>query len=113
MRVGPVAARLLGATLIVVSLVLLKDSVSTSFDCQPGSLAEEIPCVADDGYNFTAGELVFEPYEGFCEDFRCAPEFATASGYVVQCGDGLFSRDGGLHRACAAHGGVARALFER
>lgn len=116
MHAGIVAVRLLALTLVITALLFVKASVlddAGPFDCQPGTIDDEIPCVTDDGYNFTAGELVFEPYAGFCDDYRCAPEFAVGSGHVVQCADGLFSRDGGLHRACESHGGVGRALYER
>lgn len=109
-------ARAVALAIVVVATGLAALSLteaSERFACQPGSMTDEIPCVSDDGYNFTAGELVFEPAEGFCEDYRCAPEFASGSGYVVQCADGFFSREGGVRRACAQHGGVARALFER
>jgi hypothetical protein len=115
-RKGLDPAHLVGIAVLVAAVSLAKlstGSAAPSYECQPPTTSEDIACIDDDGYNFTAGELVFEPGEEFCDDFRCAAEFATGSGYVVQCSDGLFSREGGVRHACEAHGGVTRALFER
>lgn len=44
----------------------------------------------------------------FCTFTPCIASFWNGRGYVVQCGDGLYSKSGGIQGACSSHGGVAR-----
>lgn len=67
------------------------------------------------GYNFTPGKLIYDPPSNFCTYFNCIPSFVEpddpGDGYIVQCGDGLFSQSGGERGACSHHGGVSRPLY--
>jgi LysM repeat protein len=49
-----------------------------------------------------------DPPANFCSMANCIPSFSDGQGYVVQCGDGLYSKSGGRTGACAGHGDVAR-----
>ena len=76
------------------------------------------PCQATNGnpwcYNFLTGKLIYYPPSGFCTYFACIPTFVEpddpGDGYIVQCGDGLFSQSRGERGACSHHGGVSRLL---
>jgi LysM repeat protein len=48
------------------------------------------------------------PPPNFCSIADCIPSFSDGQGFVVQCGDGLYSKSGGRTGACAGHGDVAR-----
>src|SRR6266487_3788136 len=67
------------------------------------------------GYNFSPGNLIYYPPSNFCAYFNCIPSFVEpddpGDGYIVQCGDGLFSQSGGERGACSHHGGVSRPLY--
>jgi hypothetical protein len=65
------------------------------------------------GYNFDPGQLIYNPPAQFCFYFRCAWDFYSqwASGYVVECNNGSFSRTGGTRFACAGDDGVKRTLY--
>jgi hypothetical protein len=66
-------------------------------------------------YNFLPGKLIYSPPASFCTYFTCVPSFNEpdypGNGYVVQCGDGLFSQSGGEWGACWHHDGVSRPLY--
>ncbi len=66
-------------------------------------------------YNFVPGNLIYSPPSGFCTYFTCIPTFVEpddpGDGYIVQCGDGLFSQSGGERGACSYHKGVMRPLY--
>jgi hypothetical protein len=66
-------------------------------------------------YNFLPGKLIYSPPADFCTYFACIPGFVEpddpGNGYLVQCGDGLFSQSGGGRGACWHHGGVSRPLY--
>jgi hypothetical protein len=47
------------------------------------------------------------PPANFCSIANCIPSFSDGQGFVVQCGDGLYSKSGGRTGACAGHGDVA------
>ena len=76
------------------------------------------PCQATNGnpwcYNFSPGKLISIPPSGFCTYFACIPTFVEpddpGDGYIVQCGDDLFSQPGGERGACSHHGGVLKLL---
>jgi hypothetical protein len=82
--------------------------------CQPASLdSKDLPCDNPFEYSFTTGTtLIYDPISDFCSWFRCVDAFFGDLGFVVQCRDELFSRQGGTDGACKDHGGVARALFQ-
>lgn len=63
------------------------------------------------GYNFCGGNVITSPQPGFCSYFMCIASFNPGVGYVVQCGDGSFSKSGGRTGACSQHGGPARNLL--
>jgi len=68
------------------------------------------------GYNFSSpGKLIYVPPSGFCNYFNCIPTFYESDdpgdGYIVQCGDGMYSQSGGERGACSYHGGVQRPLY--
>lgn len=63
-------------------------------------------------YTFTnTGNTITNPAPGFCGVFDCISSFANGNGYVVQCGDGKYSKSGGLSGVCSQHGGYARTLY--
>lgn len=73
------------------------------------------------GYNFTPGTVITSPpYPQFCSVFRCIgtpPDYSafwSQSGFVVQCQDGLFSKDGNntLSGTCRKHNGYWRTLYQ-
>jgi hypothetical protein len=64
------------------------------------------------GYNFTPGNLIYNPPSAFCSYFNCIPSFwQSTNGYVVECVDTMFSHSGGRSGACSYHGGEWRALY--
>ena len=67
------------------------------------------------GYNFSPGNLIYYPPNGFCNVFTCITSFYSSDdpgdGYIVQCSDGTFSQSGGERGACSSHGGVSRPLY--
>ena len=62
-------------------------------------------------YTFCGGGLIKAPASGFCSYFACISSFASGLGYVVQCGDGKFSKSGGRTGVCSQHGGFKRNLY--
>ena len=66
-------------------------------------------------YNFTPGNLIYNPPSNFCSYFNCISSFwepdDPGDGYVVQCADGSYSQSGGERGACSYHGGVQRPLY--
>jgi hypothetical protein len=67
------------------------------------------------GYNFTPGNLIYNPPSNFCSYFTCIASFWESDdpddGYVVQCNDGNYSQSGGERGACSYHAGVSRPLY--
>ena len=67
------------------------------------------------GYNFTPGNLIYNPPADFCNYFTCIPNFNkphhTHSGYVVECNDGVYSQFHGRRETCALHNGILRLLY--
>ena len=67
------------------------------------------------GYNFSPGNLIYNPPAGFCNYFACAPNFNKPhhahSGYIVECNDSLYSQFVGRRATCALQGGVLRPLY--
>lgn len=73
------------------------------------------------GYNFTQpGSVIYSPNPQFCSTFPCigAPSYSTfwsGIGYVVQCQDGLFTKDGTNHinsQMCRGDGGYSQTLYQ-
>lgn len=64
------------------------------------------------GYDFTPGNLIYNPPETFCDYFDCIPSFWTSTnGYVDECNDDMYSHSGGRSGACSHHGGEMRPLY--
>lgn len=67
------------------------------------------------GYNFTPGNTIAYPPDGFCNYFACIASFYEpddpGDGYIVECSDATYSQSGGERGACSRHGGVLRALY--
>lgn len=63
-------------------------------------------------YNFTPGNLIYNPPSNFCDYFNCIPSFwQSTNGYVDECNDGTYSHSGGRSGACSHHGGEMRPLY--
>jgi hypothetical protein len=62
-------------------------------------------------YSFCGSHLITAPASAFCSYFSCISSFANGLGYVVQCGDGKFSKSGGRTGVCSQHGGFKRNLY--
>ena len=66
-------------------------------------------------YDFSPGNLIYIPPNGFCNYFNCIASFYgfddPGDGYIVQCVDGTFSQSGGERGACSSHGGESRPLY--
>jgi hypothetical protein len=64
-------------------------------------------------YTFhNTGTLIFSPPSGFCGSyFSCISGFWNGNGFVVECQDGQYSKDGGRSGVCAGDGGVNRNLY--
>jgi len=67
------------------------------------------------GYNFSSGNLIYNPPSNFCSYFKCITSFWGADdpgdGYVIECQDGTYSQSGGESGACSHHGGEMRPLY--
>src|SRR5438876_9710698 len=63
------------------------------------------------GYNFNAGNLIYNPPSAFCNYFSCINNFSKGHGYMVECKDGEYSKSGGIQGACSTHAGVMRPLY--
>jgi hypothetical protein len=63
------------------------------------------------GYDFRPGNVISNPPDAFCSYFPCIASFwDNTNGYVMQCGDMMFSHSGGRSGSCSRHGGNYRAL---
>jgi len=70
------------------------------------------------GYNFCGrGGTITSPPSNFCSYFPCIgtdsanTSFWNGTGYVVECGDGDFSKSGGHSGACSSHSGEKQELY--
>jgi hypothetical protein len=64
------------------------------------------------GYDFTPGNLIYNPPAAFCDYFNCISSFWTSTnGYVDECNDDTYSHSGGRSGACSHHGGEMRPLY--
>lgn len=65
------------------------------------------------GYDFTIGNLIYQPPSTFCDQyFSCVSSFWTSTnGYVAECNNGLYTHSGGVRGACSKDGGVERILY--
>ncbi|SRR5579875_1004172 len=62
-----------------------------------------------------AHQVIYNPNADFCDSgyFACVSDFWTADrGYVVQCGNGVYSHSGGVQGACSRDKGVAATLYQ-
>jgi hypothetical protein len=62
-------------------------------------------------YNFSAGNLIYNPPAAFCDYFPCISSFWNGRGYVNECVDGQYSKSGGIQGDCSHHGGKLRPLY--
>ena len=64
------------------------------------------------GYNFTPGNLIYQPAADFCGYFTCVSTFWTkTNGYVAACNNGDYTHSGGVSGACSRDGGIKQALY--
>jgi len=63
------------------------------------------------GYNFGCCDIIHSPPSSFCSVFRCVTRFWGGTGWVAECGDGLYTRQGGVKGACTKHRGLWRSLL--
>jgi hypothetical protein len=63
------------------------------------------------GYDFNAGNLIYNPPTNFCTYFNCITTFWNGQGYVVECQDTTYSKSGGRSGSCSHHGGNLRPLY--
>ena len=66
------------------------------------------------GYDFTPGTVITSPASGFCNGtyFSCIQSFSSGQGYVMECGDELYSKSGGRSGSCSRHGGDKATLYQ-
>ncbi|BCL79666.1 hypothetical protein ccbrp13_21310 [Ktedonobacteria bacterium brp13] len=65
------------------------------------------------GYNFNAGNVIYNPAAGFCSYFSCVSTFwKDTNGYVEECVNGEYSHSGGVSGACSRDGGELRPLYQ-
>jgi hypothetical protein len=64
------------------------------------------------GYGFCSGSTISGPPSSFCSYFACIASFWNGRGYVEQCGDGSYSKSGGIQGSCSQHGGNRRPLYQ-
>jgi hypothetical protein len=63
------------------------------------------------GYHYcSSGPPVGDPEPGVCGYFRCASDFWSGTGFMVQCRDDSVSLAGGRPDACELHRGVLRVV---
>jgi hypothetical protein len=62
-------------------------------------------------YNFSQGNLIYNPPDNFCDYFNCISSFWNGNGYVIECQDGTYSLSGGIRGSCSHHGGDLRPLY--
>jgi hypothetical protein len=63
------------------------------------------------GYNFGCCDVIRSPPSSFCSVFHCVARFGGGTGWVAECGDGLYTKQGGVKGACAKHHGLWRSLL--
>jgi hypothetical protein len=63
------------------------------------------------GYNFSPGNLIYDPNGNFCSYFDCIANFWNGTGYVNECNDGMYSKSGGHSGDCSYHRGMMRPLY--
>lgn len=63
------------------------------------------------GYDFTPGNLIYDPPADFCSYFACISSFWNGRGFVNECNDETYSKSGGISGDCSRHGGEMRPLY--
>lgn len=63
------------------------------------------------GYDFTPGNLIYNPPNTFCNYFTCVSGFGNGTGYVVQCVDLKYSKTGGKSGSCSQDRGAMQPLY--
>jgi hypothetical protein len=64
------------------------------------------------GYNFCGGSVITNPAGDICGYISCILNFWNGHGYVVECGDTMFSLSGGIQGVCSHHQGYLRTLYQ-
>lgn len=62
-------------------------------------------------YNFSPGNLIYNPPSNFCDYFNCIASFWNGTGFVNECADQTYSKSGGHSGDCSHHGGELRPLY--
>ena len=105
---------------VTLALALAFAAVAGLLVLSSGANAQTATCgMPANPYGYTlctnAGtQTVSSPPTAFCSlsGVTCIGDFATASGYLVQCTDGTFSLSGGVQGACSSHGGVGLVVYQ-
>lgn len=63
------------------------------------------------GYNFTPGNLIYNPPAAFCRYFACISSFWSGRRFVSECADDTYSKSGGIRSDCSHHGGELQPLY--
>lgn len=102
-----------GSTPVVGAVTPTTDATSATGTATPN--ATGTPCAAVNcnpwGYDFTPGAFITVPPASFCDYFDCTSTFWDGVGYVVQCGDLMYSKTGGVANSCSRHNGVQKTLY--
>lgn len=67
------------------------------------------------GYDFNPGSKIYAPNADFCNGvyFSCVTTFwSKTNGYVVECGNNLYSHSGGVSGACSRDSGIKATLYQ-
>lgn len=62
-------------------------------------------------YNFSPGNLIYNPPAAFCDYFNCIASFWNGRGFVNECADQTYSKSGGIQGDCSHHSGELRPLY--
>jgi hypothetical protein len=65
------------------------------------------------GYNLCGvGNEITNPPRDICTFFKCIDNFWHGNGYMVECGDGKYSKSGGIEGACSYNEGEDTAVSD-
>jgi hypothetical protein len=63
------------------------------------------------GYNLCGrGQHITKADARTCTYFKCISNFASGTGYMIQCVDGTYSMSGGKTGSCSTHGGPGKTV---
>lgn len=104
------------AVLLALSLVPYSHADASDHGDEAGASSSAVaaqPAPANPwGYNFDCCTLITNPPPTFCSSFPCIATFSNGTGYVVECGDGMYSLSGGKSGVCSGHSGFLRNLYD-